>query len=129
MVPLELLITAYQMGQTAREKDYYKPIQDKPFWDLLKPYDDIDRWVLRDAWYDGLEGIIEMYFVHYDDAPKKLVEAKIDEAVLRYKQRYGHAPRVCMVNPEQQPTGMLLTNAKILPTQKVPVNYFWVGNE
>ncbi len=74
-----------------------------------------------------------MYFVWYDDNPRKTVGAKIDEAVLRYKERYGRTPDICMLNEaiplgEYQPSP--LTNGlKVLAAKNVPQNYFWVGSD
>ncbi len=74
-----------------------------------------------------------MYFVWYDDNPKKTIGAKIDEAVLRYKQHYGRTPSVCMLNdtvpsadyePAMQSVGVRVMGAK-----NVPQNYFWVGTD
>jgi len=74
-----------------------------------------------------------MYFVWYDDNPKKPVGVKIDEAVLRYKQRYGRTPNVCMLNEAVQPTDYeeadTSDGVKVLRAKNVPQNYFWVGNE
>jgi hypothetical protein len=74
-----------------------------------------------------------MYFVWYDDNPKKTVEAKIDEAVLHYKQRYGQNPNICMLNEAAQPTDYETAThndgVKVLRAKNVPQNYFWVGNE
>lgn len=74
-----------------------------------------------------------MYFLWYDDNPKKPVSAKIDEAVERYIKHYGRTPNVCMLSelvsltdfkqPEHAPT------LRVLPAKAVPSNYFWVGCE
>jgi hypothetical protein len=72
-----------------------------------------------------------MYFVWYDDNPKKTVTAKIDEAVLRYKQKFGKQPNVCKVNEkllgEETNTGV--AGVKVESAKNVPQNYFWIGNE
>jgi len=77
-----------------------------------------------------------MYFVWYDDNPKKSVNAKIDEAVLRYRQKFGKNPSVCKLNEEMQPQVLELNQnessiagVKVLPAKNVPQNYFWIGNE
>ncbi len=75
-----------------------------------------------------------MFFVWYDDNPKKAVIAKIDEAVLRYKQKFGKNPNVCKLNEKMQTldeslTGADLTGVKIQGTKNIPQNYFWLGNE
>lgn len=74
-----------------------------------------------------------MYFVWYDDNPKKTVGAKIDEAVLRYKQRYGRSPDICMLNDAVLTSDYEASEAnpdiRIRAAKNVPYNYFWVGNE
>lgn len=69
----------------------------------------------------------------YDNNPKKPVSTKIDEAVVRFIQRYGRTPDVCMMNdhetllefkqPEHAP------DLRVLSIKTVPTHYFWVGCE
>jgi hypothetical protein len=73
-----------------------------------------------------------MYFVWYDDNPKKSITAKIDEAITRYTQKYGTAPQVCLLNETTQNsedyTAILATNGlKVLPAKHVRQNYFWMS--
>lgn len=75
-----------------------------------------------------------MYFVWYDDNPKKTVNAKIDEAVLRYKQKFGKAPSICKLNEKMQGEDVNLSEnqvagVKVQPAKNIPQNYFWIGNE
>lgn len=75
-----------------------------------------------------------MYFVWYDDNPKKTINTKIDEAVLRYKQKFGKNPNICKLNEkmEQLPgnlNGEKVAGVKVLTTKNIPQNYFWIGNE
>lgn len=73
-----------------------------------------------------------MYFVWYDDNPKKTVSAKIDEAVLRYKQKFGKNPSVCKLNEKMQGEDLSessVAGVKVQPAKNIPQNYFWIGNE
>lgn len=76
-----------------------------------------------------------MYFVWYDDNPKKSVNAKIDEAVLKYKQKFGKDPSICKLNENMQPQNSEVSSldevagVKVLRAKNVPQNYFWIGNE
>lgn len=73
-----------------------------------------------------------MYFVWYDDNPKKSISAKIDEAVVRYKQKYGKAPKVCMLNEKTQTedyAGVAANGFQVLPVKHIRQNYFWIGME
>ena len=40
------------------------------------------------------------YLGWFDDNSKKSMEQKIAEAVARYRQKYGQAPNVCLVHPD-----------------------------
>ncbi|HEX2910424.1 MAG TPA: hypothetical protein VH186_06415 [Chloroflexia bacterium] len=72
-----------------------------------------------------------MYFVWYDDNPGKTVGAKIDEAILRFKERYGRTPDICMLNETIQPADYVTTLAargvRVMAARNVPRDYFWVG--
>ena len=73
-----------------------------------------------------------MYFVWYDDNPKKTIETKIDEAIDRYTERYGRPPAVCMLNdgiPARDYADLTATShVQVMAAKNVPQNYFWVGN-
>lgn len=72
-----------------------------------------------------------MYFVWYDDNPKKPVSAKIDEAVLRYRQKFGKNPSVCKLSDKMQPLELSddVAGVKVQTAKNIPQNYFWIGNE
>ncbi|MEI7553895.1 hypothetical protein [Candidatus Chlorohelix sp.] len=74
-----------------------------------------------------------MYFVWFDNNPKKPVGTKIDEAVLRYRQKYGKKPGICMLSEKVQVGDFtaLASNLEIeVKTAKnVPQNYFWIGRD
>ncbi len=74
-----------------------------------------------------------MYFVWYDDNPKKSISLKIEEAICRYQQRYGCQPDICLLNEAVLPEDYARTGhqipVKVMPARNVPQNYFWVGNE
>jgi len=71
-----------------------------------------------------------MYFVWYDDNPKKPITAKIDEAVLRYKQKFGKNPSICKLSEKMQTqSGEQVAGVKVQAAKNIPQNYFWIGNE
>ncbi len=73
-----------------------------------------------------------MYFVWYDDNPKKSVTAKIDEGVLRYKQKFGKEPGICRLSDQTQSPEEVqseVSGVKVERAKNVPQNYFWIGNE
>ncbi len=75
-----------------------------------------------------------MFFVWYDDNPKKAINAKIDEAVLRYRQKFGKNPNICRLNekmgtPGENLIGAQVAGVMIQGAKNIPQNYFWLGNE
>jgi hypothetical protein len=76
---------------------------------------------------------MEMYFVWYDDNPKKSVVTKIDEAVLRYRQKYGSKPNVCMISEKVQNSdyngAVNNLGIEVKTAKNVPQNYFWIGRD
>ncbi len=74
-----------------------------------------------------------MFFVWYDDNPKKSLNAKIDEAVLRYKQKYGTVPNVCMLSDKTQASDYSNIGSnlgiEVRTAKNVQQNYFWIGRE
>jgi hypothetical protein len=64
----------------------------------------------------------------FDDHPTRPVADKIERAVQRYTQKYGHAPDVCYIHPgegEADPAG----SVKVLPAKSVLPYHFWIGVE
>lgn len=74
-----------------------------------------------------------MFFVWFDDSPKKSINKKIDEAILRYKQKYGKAPNVCMLSDKTRMddfSGLKKEfGIEIRTAKNVPQNYFWIARE
>lgn len=67
-----------------------------------------------------------MFLLWFDDTKKKATEDKILEGVQRYKERFGKAPNVCLVNPSEVVQTRGLT---IRPTTYVRPNNYWIGVE
>ena len=64
----------------------------------------------------------------FDDNPTRPVGDKIERAVQRYQQKYGHNPDVCYVHPGQVPERELSVGpVKVLPAQTVLPHHFWLG--
>jgi hypothetical protein len=67
-----------------------------------------------------------MGLLWYDGDPKKNRLSKIDDAVIRFNERFGHAPNACHVNPRdlvQHDKLSIVANPLIQP------NHYWVGIE
>ena len=65
-----------------------------------------------------------MFLGWFDDTPKKSVSEKIAEAVERYKDKFGEAPNVCLVNASDAAT---YKGLEVRPVEYVRPNHFWVG--
>ena len=74
-----------------------------------------------------------MYFVWFDDNPKKPVGKKIDEAILRYRQKYGIKPGICMLSENLQGGDFTAIannlDIEVKTAKNVPQHYFWIGRD
>lgn len=93
--------------------------------------------------------MIQEGLLWFDDNPTRSVGDKIERAVQRYQQKYGHDPDVCYVHeseiraqlkegdhapgtstPLGNPRGMgcsLAQDVKVLPAKSVLPHHFWLG--
>jgi hypothetical protein len=67
-----------------------------------------------------------LYFVWYDDSPKKLVAEKIQEAIAAYVTRFAIQPSLLLVNVVDH---MELANMLVRSERTVQPNTFWLGYE
>ncbi len=71
----------------------------------------------------------------YDNDPHTALAVKVARAADYYRQKYGHAPNVCLVNPamlaEIRPDfpGGRAGNVIIRPNRSILVGHLWIGNE
>jgi hypothetical protein len=75
--------------------------------------------------------MIQEGLLWFDDSPTRPVGDKIERAVQRYQQKYGHAPDVCYVHPAQLKEGepSLAEDVKVLPAKSVLPHHFWLGTQ
>jgi hypothetical protein len=67
-----------------------------------------------------------LYFVWYDDSPKKPVAEKIQEAIAAYVTRFAIQPSLLLVNvADHMEWGNLLVRVE----RTVQPNSFWLGYE
>lgn len=71
----------------------------------------------------------------FDDSERTTAD-KIERAVQRYQQKYGHAPDVCYINPSALPNGRAIERGngakdgvRVLPAKSVLPHHFWLGIE
>ena len=67
-----------------------------------------------------------LYFVWYDDSPKKLVAEKIQEAITAYVTRFATQPSLLLVNAVDH---MEFANVLVRSERTVQPNTFWLGRE
>jgi len=66
-----------------------------------------------------------LFFVWYDDTPKKLVVDKIQEAIAAYVTRFATNPSLVLVNAIDN---IVMTNVVVRVERTVQPNTFWVGH-
>ena len=67
-----------------------------------------------------------IYFVWYDDSPKKPVVEKIQEAIAAYVARFKTRPSLLLVNAVDH---MEMTEVTVRSERTVQPNTFWLGRE
>jgi hypothetical protein len=67
-----------------------------------------------------------LYFVWYDDSPKKPVAEKIQEAITAYVTRFAIQPSLLLVNAVDH---MEFTDVLVRVERTVQPNTFWLGYE
>ena len=67
-----------------------------------------------------------LYFVWYDDSPKKPVAEKIQEAITAYVTRFAIQPSLLLVNAVDH---MEFTDMLVRSERTVQPNTFWLGYE
>src|SRR3954464_3834331 len=68
---------------------------------------------------------IMLFFVWYDDTPKKLVVDKIQEAIAAYMTRFTTQPSLVLVNVVDYTE---MTDVVVRAERTVQPNTFWVGH-
>jgi len=67
-----------------------------------------------------------LFFVWYDDSPKKLVADKIEDAITAYVARFARRPSLVLVNLADH---MELPDMLVRTERTVQPNSFWLGHE
>ena len=71
----------------------------------------------------------------YDNDPRTALAVKVARAADYYRQKYGHAPNMCLVNPsmlgDNRPDfpGGHAGNVMIRPNHSVLPGHLWIGKE
>ncbi|MBK9714211.1 MAG: hypothetical protein IPO81_23330 [Kouleothrix sp.] len=67
-----------------------------------------------------------LYFVWYDDSPKKPTGDKLQEAIAAYVVRFNGPPNLVLANTADQ---FELTDVTVRYERTVQPNTFWLGND
>lgn len=67
-----------------------------------------------------------LYFVWYDDTPKKLVVDKLQEAIAAYVARFQMRPSLVLVNAVDH---LEMADVLVRAERTVQPNTFWVAHE
>jgi hypothetical protein len=73
--------------------------------------------------------MMEIGLLWFDDDKQMTAEEKIAQAVRRYRQKFGHAPTVCFVHPDEPVTKESVAGVAVRPLRTVLRHHFWVGVE
>ncbi len=77
--------------------------------------------------------MIQEGLLWFDDNPTRPVTDKIERAVQRYQQKYGHNPDVCYVHESEIRAQLkegdlrVAEDVKVLPAKSVLPHHFWLG--
>jgi hypothetical protein len=64
----------------------------------------------------------------FDDNPQVPLAIKVENAVRRYRERFGGSPDVCYVNPETLAgAAEVAARVQLVALATVQPNHFWVG--
>lgn len=73
----------------------------------------------------------------FDNDPHRDMALKIEDAVRRYREKFGVTPNTCYVNPSAFDEGMSdlgragkpMASLRVVPASNVLLHHFWVGVE
>ncbi|HDQ34866.1 MAG TPA: hypothetical protein ENN14_00955 [Chloroflexi bacterium] len=66
----------------------------------------------------------------WHDSSANALSLKIGRAIERYRERFGAAPNVCYVHPQQLPEGeQRIGEVAVRASERVLLHHFWVGQE
>jgi len=66
----------------------------------------------------------------FDNDPHTTLKAKVDRAASYYRQKYGHLPNLCLVNPSMLPTQESETGkVTIRSNRSIQPGHLWIGED
>jgi hypothetical protein len=70
---------------------------------------------------------IAMFLVWYDNDRKRSLAAKVAAAAERYTERFGDAPELVLLNPEQASDTEAIAGLPVRTTPLVSPNHLYIG--
>ncbi len=66
----------------------------------------------------------------YDNDPRKPLDLKVNEAVQRYREKFGAEPTICYINPSHLSSKKpMLGKMRVVSAAQVLPNHFWLEIE
>ncbi len=68
----------------------------------------------------------------FDNDPQRSLSAKVQDAALRYQEKFGVAPNACYVNRAAVGDAEVIVpvrglNLRVIPSRQILAHHFWVG--
>lgn len=64
----------------------------------------------------------------FDNDPKTALLEKIERAATYYREKYGRAPDICLVNPKMMPEPELRAGRIVVQSQRLVLpGHLWIG--
>lgn len=70
-----------------------------------------------------------MFLIWFDNDRKRPLRAKVEAAAERYRERFGLAPEVVLLNPAQPGAEEAIAGIPVRTTPLVSPDHFYVGAE
>jgi hypothetical protein len=73
-----------------------------------------------------------MYLVWFDPDKRRSIRTKLDDAMAVYREKFGDAPEICLVNEADRAALLAVTPAPPIPLRSerfVSPNTFYVGHD
>ena len=70
-----------------------------------------------------------MFLVWYDGDRKRSLRSKVEAAAARYRERFGAAPELVLLNPLQADEEAEIAGIPVRATPLVSLNHLYIGRE
>lgn len=70
---------------------------------------------------------LQVGLMWYDGNPKSGLASKVEKAVARYREKYGHAPNACLVHEGALEKDMDCCGVRVVAAPYILPGHFWVG--